>query len=74
MPGTMFGMCSVGFFSRSGVAHCFLCDLLSFCYVSVSVTFWYVLSVLFVTFVFCMCYVLCFVMLVPPALFCIFCC
>ena len=74
MPGTMFCMCSVGFFSRSGVAHRFLCDLLSFCYVSVSVTFWYVLSVT-VCHV-CVLYVLCFcfVMLVPPALFCIFCC
>ena len=60
MPGTMFCMCSVGFFSRPGVAHCFLCDLLSFCYVSVSVTFWYVLSVI-VCHV-CVLYVLCFVL------------
>ena len=41
----MFGMGSVDSLLRLGVAHCFLCVVLTFCHVSVSHTVWYALSV-----------------------------
>ena len=36
VPRTMFGMGSVDSLLRLGVAHCFLCVVLTFCHVSVS--------------------------------------
>ena len=59
VPRVLFCMCSVDCLLRSVFVHCFLCDLLSFCYVSVSRIVWYELSVI-VCHV-CVLYVLCFV-------------
>ena len=53
VPQEVFYICFVDGLLPSGVAHCFWCVLLTFCYASVLRTVWYAFSWQFVTLVSC---------------------